>query len=85
MVRPVVKGPWRAGATVLPTMQQVRPAEQLPPVTTALTVMPTAVQQFGGILDKVKVGAVGEGSEEGHKNDQRAGAPPLQRQAERAV
>ena len=29
-------------------------------------------------------GAVGEGPEEGHKYDQRAGAPPLQRQAEGA-
>ena len=27
--------------------------------------------------------AVGEGPEEGHKDDQRAGAPPLRRQAER--
>ena len=27
-------------------------------------------------------GAVGEGPEEGHKNDQKAGASPLQRQAE---
>jgi len=27
-------------------------------------------------------GAVGEGPEEGHKDDQRAGAPPLQRQVE---
>ena len=29
-------------------------------------------------------GAVGEGPEEGHKDDQRAAAPPLQRQAEGA-
>ena len=29
-------------------------------------------------------GIVGAGPEEGHENDQRAGAPPLQRQAERA-
>ena len=30
------------------------------------------------------LGAVREGPEEGHKDDQRAGAPPLQRQAEGA-
>ena len=31
-----------------------------------------------------ELGAVGKGPEEGHKDDQRAGAPPLQRQAEGA-
>lgn len=30
----------------------------------------------------INLGAVREDPEEGHKDDQRAGAPPLQRQAE---
>ena len=37
-----------------------------------------------GAPKKERQGAVGEGPEEGHKDAQRAAAPPLQRQAEGA-
>lgn len=50
LVRPVVR---RAGKCPSHA-QQVKPSEQLPLLTGALTAMPTTEQQFGGILDPAK-------------------------------